>query len=65
MGRNNKGPRTAVLVRFDPELLQAVDAWDGAPDRGAKIQELLRLGLKARRRRPPADPAAGSPAPDR
>jgi hypothetical protein len=65
MGRKNLGPRTAVLVRFDPDLLQAIDAWEGAPDRGAKIQALLRLALKPKSRTPRPRPASDSPAPDR
>lgn len=60
MPRKSLGPRVPILVRFEPALLDQIDAWEGGADRGAKIHALLRAGLEASR---PIDPPAPPPAP--
>jgi hypothetical protein len=38
-------PRTKILARIEDELLVRIDAWQGAANRVAKINALIRLGL--------------------
>ena len=48
MGRKaNPIKRRNVLIRFEPDVLQVLDTWDGGPDRGAKLHRLIREAIDA------------------
>lgn len=51
-------PRIQKLIRFEPDVVQLVDDWDGGSDFNAKINNLVRKFLGSKRKKPAAQPLA-------